>query len=152
MASASLMTEAVKKIGKVEQTGERSVKFTFNTEDRELPLILGLRPILQKAQWEGKDFTASSLEAPVGSGPYVVDKVDPGKSVSYKRNPDWWGRDLPFNRGLHNLDEVRYEYFGDAGVVFEAFKAGDISSWLESNPVKWEQNFGFPEVTDGKIV
>nr|WP_241741387.1 extracellular solute-binding protein [Gemmobacter straminiformis] len=143
---------AWKKIAKTEQTGERSVKFTFNTEDRELPLILGLRPVLKKAQWEGKDFTASTLEAPIGSGPYVVDAVDPGKSISYRRNPDWWGRDLPFNRGLYNLDEIRYEYFGDAGVVFEAFKAGDITSWRETNPVKWEQNYTFPAVTEGSVV
>ncbi len=128
---------AWKKIAKTEQTGERSVKFTFSQNDRELPLILGLRPVLQKAQWEGKDFTASSLDPIIGSGPYVVDTVDPGKSISYKRDPDWWGKDLPFNRGLYNLDEVRFEYFGDAGVVFEAFKAGDITSWRETNPVKW---------------
>ncbi len=143
---------AWKKIAKTEVTGERSVKFTFNTADRELPLILGLRPVLKKAQWEGKDFTASTLDPVIGSGPYVVDSVDPGKSIAYKRNPDWWGKDLPFNRGLYNLDEVRFEYFGDAGVVFEAFKAGDITSWRETNPVKWEQNYNFPAVTEGKVI
>lgn len=140
------------KIGKVEQTGERSVKFTFNTEDRELPLILGLRPILKKAQWEGKDFTLSTLEAPIGSGPYVVAKFEPGKFISYRKNPDWWGADLPFNRGQHNLDEIRYDYFGDGGVVFEAFKAGEITSWRETNPVKWEQQYDFPAVTSGDVV
>lgn len=140
------------KIGKVEQTGERSVKFTFNTEDRELPLILGLRPILKKAQWEGKDFTMSTLEAPIGSGPYVVAEFEPGKFISYRKNPDWWGADLPFNRGQHNLDEIRYDYFGDGGVVFEAFKAGEITSWRETNPVKWEQQYDFPAVTSGDVV
>ena len=143
---------AWKKIGAVEQTGERSVKFTFNTEDRELPLILGLRPILKKAQWEGKDFTLSSLEAPIGSGPYVVAEFDPGRFISYRKNPDWWGADLPFNRGQHNLDEIRYDYFGDGGVVFEAFKAGEITSWRETNPVKWEQQYDFPAVTAGDVV
>ena len=140
------------KIGKVEQTGERSVKFTFNTEDRELPLILGLRPILQKAQWEGKDFTLSTLEAPIGSGPYVVAEFEPGRFISYRKNPDWWGADLPFNRGQHNLDEIRYDYFGDGGVVFEAFKAGEITSWRETNAVKWEQQYDFPSVTSGEVV
>jgi peptide/nickel transport system substrate-binding protein len=143
---------AWKKIGAVEQTGERSVKFTFNTEDRELPLILGLRPILKKAQWDGKDFTVSSLEAPIGSGPYVVAEFDPGRFISYRKNPDWWGADLPFNRGQHNLDEIRYDYFGDGGVVFEAFKAGEITSWRETNPVKWEQQYDFPAVTAGDVV
>lgn len=140
------------KIGTVEQTGERSVKFTFNTEDRELPLILGLRPILQKAQWEGKDFTLSTLEAPIGSGPYVVAEFEPGRFITYAKNPDWWGADLPFNRGQHNLDEIRYDYFGDGGVVFEAFKAGEITSWRETNPVKWEQQYDFPAVAAGDVV
>ncbi len=140
------------KIGAVEQTGARSVKFTFNTEDRELPLILGLRPILQKAQWEGKDFTQSSLEAPIGSGPYVVAAFEPGRFITYRKNPDWWGADLPFNRGQHNLDEIRYDYFGDGGVVFEAFKAGVITSWRETNPVKWDQQYDFPAVQAGDVV
>lgn len=143
---------AWKKIGTVEPTGARSVKFTFNTEDRELPLILGLRPILKKAQWEGKDFTLSTLEAPIGSGPYVVAEFEPGKFISYRKNPDWWGADLPFNRGQHNLDEIRYDYFGDGGVVFEAFKAGVITSWRETNPVKWEQQYDFPAVVAGDVV
>jgi peptide/nickel transport system substrate-binding protein len=143
---------AWKKIGAVEQTGPRSVKFTFNTEDRELPLILGLRPILKKAQWEGKDFTRSTLEAPIGSGPYVVAAFEPGRFITYAKNPDWWGAELPFNRGQHNLDEIRYDYFGDGGVVFEAFKAGVITSWRETNPVKWEQQYDFPAVQAGEVV
>ncbi|MCA3508338.1 MAG: ABC transporter substrate-binding protein [Rhodobacter sp.] len=140
------------KIAKAEKTGPRTVRFTFNTEDRELPLILGLRQILKKAQWDGKDFTVSSLEAIIGSGPYVIGPFEPGRFISYLRNPDWWGADLPFNRGLHNFDEVRYEYFGDGGVVFEAFKAGDITSYREANPAAWAGNYGFPAVQSGQVV
>ncbi|MCA3441500.1 MAG: ABC transporter substrate-binding protein, partial [Rhodobacter sp.] len=140
------------KIAKAEKTGPRTVRFTFNTEDRELPLILGLRPILKKAQWDGKDFTVSSLDAIIGSGPYVIGPFEPGRFISYLRNPDWWGADLPFNRGLHNFDEVRYEYFGDGGVVFEAFKAGDITSYREANPAAWAGNYGFPAVQSGQVV
>ncbi|MFN7269053.1 MAG: extracellular solute-binding protein [Cereibacter sp.] len=140
------------KIAKAEKTGPRTVRFTFNTEDRELPLILGLRPILKKAQWDGKDFTVSSLEAIIGSGPYMIGPFEPGRFISYLRNPDWWGADLPFNRGLHNFDEVRYEYFGDGGVVFEAFKAGDITSYREANPAAWAGNYGFPAVQSGQVV
>lgn len=143
---------AWKKIAKAEKTGDRSVKFTFAEVDRELPLILGLRPILQKAQWEGKDFTATTLEPPIGSGPYVVDAFEPGRFISFKKNPDWWGKDLPFYKGQHNFDEVRYEYFGDGGVVFEAFKAGEITSYRESNPVKWATNYDFPAVQSGDVV
>lgn len=140
------------KIATAEKTGDRSVKFTFNVEDRELPLILGLRPILQKAQWEGKDFTATTLEPPVGSGPYVVDSFEAGRYISFRKNPDWWGKDLPFNRGMHNYDEVRYDYFGDGGVVFEAFKAGEISSYRETNPAKWATNYDFPAVQSGDVM
>jgi peptide/nickel transport system substrate-binding protein len=143
---------AWKKIGKAEATGPRSVRFTFNTEDRELPLILGLRPILKKAQWEGKAFDESTLEVPIGSGPYVVGPFDTGKYVTYRKNPDWWGKDLPFNRGQHNFDEVRYDYFGDGGVVFEAFKGGLITSWRETNPAKWASAYDWPEVASGEIV
>lgn len=143
---------AWKKIAKAEKTGDRSVKFTFAEVDRELPLILGLRPILQKAQWEGKDFTATTLEPPIGSGPYVVATFEPGRFISFKKNPEWWGKDLPFYKGQHNFDEVRYEYFGDGGVVFEAFKAGEITSYRESNPVKWATNYDFPAVQSGDVV
>lgn len=140
------------KIGKTEQTGPRSVRFTFNTTDRELPLILGLRPILKKAQWDGKEFDQSGPETPIGSGPYVVGSYEMGKFVSYKKNPDWWGADLALNRGQHNFDEVRYDYFGDGGVVFEAFKGGLITSWRETNPAKWASNYTWPEVANGTIV
>ena len=140
------------KIAGMEKVGARGIRITFNTVDRELPLILGLRPILQKAQWQGKAFDTSSLEAPVGSGPYVVDSFEAGRFITYKKNPDWWGVDLPFNRGLHNLNEVRYDYFGDSSVVFEAFKAGDITSFRESSTAKWATNYDFPAVTAGAVV
>lgn len=140
------------KVASVEQVGERGIRFTFNTEDRELPLLLGLRPVLKKAQWDGKDFTASSLDPVIGSGPYVVADLEPGRFITYRKNPDWWGADLAFNRGQHNLDEIRYDYFGNAGVVFEAFKAGEITSWRETNPVKWDQQYDFPAVTAGDVV
>lgn len=140
------------KIGAMAQTGPRSVRFTFNTEDRELPLILGLRPILRKAQWEGRAFDESGLEAPVGSGPYVVESFEPGRFVVFRKDPGWWGAALPFNRGRHNIDEIRYDYFGDAGVVFEAFKAGVISTWRETNAARWETAFDFPSITSGAVV
>ena len=143
---------AWKKIASAEQTGPRTVKFTFTEKDREMPLILGLRPVLEKAQWVGKDFTASSLEAPIGSGPYVVDTFEAGSFVTYKKNPNWWGKDLPFYRGLHNFDQIKFEYFADASVLFDAFKAGEIDSYRESNPAKWAANYGFPAVQTGEVV
>ena len=143
---------AWKKIATSEQTGPLSVKFTFTEKDREMPLLLGLRPILEKAQWEGKDFTATTMEPPIGSGPYVVDSFEAGATITFKKNPDWWAKDLPFYRGMHNLDEVKYEYFSDPTVIFEALKAGDIDSFRESNPAKWQTNYDFPGVTSGDVV
>ena len=143
---------AWKKIAKAEQTGPLSVRFTFTEVDREMPLILGLRPILEKAQWEGKDFTVSSLDPVIGSGPYLVDKAEPGTTLSFKRNPDWWGKDLAFNKGLWNFDEIKYDYFGTGTVVFEAFKAGETDMYRESNAVKWLKNYDFPAVTSGDVV
>lgn len=141
------------KVAKTEITGPRSVRFTFNTPDRELALIMGLRPILKKAQWEGKDFTVSGFDVlPIGSGPYVVAAYEAGRYITLKKDPDWWGADLPFNRGQHNLDEIRYDYFGDGDVVFEAFKAGEITSFREGNAAKWETNYDFPRMKSGEVV
>jgi len=141
------------KVAHAEATGPRSLRITFKPDqaDRELPLILGLRPVLKKAQWQGRAFDETGLEPPIGSGPYVVESVKPGQEIIYRRNPDWWGKDLPFNRGLHNFDRVRVEYFGGASVVFEAFRAGELSMWIENNPAKWQVNFDFPAVREGKV-
>lgn len=139
------------KVRDMTQTGPRSVRFNFTEPDREMPLILGLRPVLQKARWDGKDFAASTLEPPVGSGPYVVDSIVPGRSVTYRKDPDWWGEDLPFNQGLYNVDTLRTEFFADTGIVFEAFKAGALSIWREENPARWLTNFNFPAVRNGDI-
>ncbi|MEL0435507.1 extracellular solute-binding protein [Phycobacter sp. K97] len=141
------------KVERIEQTGPRSVKLTFNTEDRELALIAGLRPILKKDQWAGKDFAASGLtEAPIGSGAYVVSDFEPGRFVTLTRNPDYWGADLPFRRGTQNFDELRIDFFGDETVLFEAFKAGELSAYREFNPEKWQSAYDFPAVRRGDVV
>ena len=140
------------KIARMEKTGEAKIRFTFNAPDRELALLMGLRPILKKAQWEGKDFTKATLEVPTGSGPYIINKVDPGKSISYKRNPDYWGAGLAFNTGLNNFGDIRYDYFGDGDVTFQAFTAGDTSSFRESNAGKWLSSYNFPAIQSGDVV
>ncbi len=140
------------KVAKVEATGPRSVRLTFNAPDRELALLMGMRPILKKAQWEGKDFAASSLDVPIGSGPYVIDSFEPGRFITYKRNPNYWGRDLAVNKGRFNLDEIRYDYFGDGDVIFQAFKGGDLDLWRETNAAKWAREYTFPAVQSGKVV
>lgn len=140
------------KVAKMEKTGDRKVRFTFTEPDRELALLMGLRPILKKAQWEGKDFSASSLEVPVGSGPYIVNAFEPGRYIAFRRNPDYWGKDLPFNRGLNNFDEIRYDYYADGDVAFQAFTAGETSFYREGNAAKWTSAYDFPQITSGDVI
>ncbi|MDO5605903.1 MAG: extracellular solute-binding protein [Paracoccus sp. (in: a-proteobacteria)] len=140
------------KVASIEQTGPRSLRITFNVQDRELPLLMGMRPILKKAQWDGRDFTQPGLEIPIGSGPYVVETVDPGRSLVLRRNPDWWGRDLPVNRGLHNFDRVVYDYYADNNAMFEAFKAGETDVWRELDPARWNNDYDFPRARSGEVV
>ncbi|WP_425080546.1 extracellular solute-binding protein [Ruegeria arenilitoris] len=141
------------KIDSIEQTGPRTVRITFNEPDRELALIAGLRPILQKAQWEGKDFANAALQdVPIGSGPYVIDSYEAGRYVNLRRNPDYWGADIPFRRGTMNLDDIRIEFFGDGTVLFEAFKAGELTAVREFNADKWNTQYDFPAVQRGDVV
>lgn len=135
------------------QTGPRSLRIRFAEPNRELALIMGMRPVLKKAQWEGKDFAESGLdEAPITSAPYVITEFDPGRFVTLRRNLDYWAADLPVRRGTQNLDEIRMEFFGDAGVMFEAFKGGLITTIRETNAAKWDQQYDFPAIQSGAMV
>lgn len=140
-------------IDSITQTGPRSVKMEFNTENRELAMLAGMRPILSKAQWEGRDFANAPLaEIPLGSGPYVVSDYKAGKQVTLTRNPDYWGKDVPFRKGTHNIDEIKLDFYGDANVLFEAFKAGEISALREFNAESWATQYDFPAVQRGDVV
>ena len=142
-----------RQIEKIEQTGPRKVRFTFNKENRELALLAGMRPILSRAQWQGKDFANAALaDIPLGSGPYVIDEFDAGRRVTLKRNPEYWGAKLPFRKGTHNFDEIRLDFYGDATVLFEAFKGGEISALREFNAEKWESQYKFPALDRGDVV
>ncbi|NVO55417.1 ABC transporter substrate-binding protein [Rhodobacteraceae bacterium B1Z28] len=141
------------KIDSIEQTGPRTVRITFNEADRELALIAGLRPILQKAQWQGKGFADAQLhDVPIGSGPYVIDSYEAGRYVNLRRNLDYWGKDIPFRRGTMNLDDMRIEFYGDGTVLFEAFKAGELSAVREFNADKWDTQYNFPAVQRGDVI
>src|SRR6056297_1097146 len=140
-------------VERIEQTGPRKVRLTFSTEDRELALIAGLRPILKKAQWDGRDFAGSGREdIPLGSAPYVVADHEIGRFVLLRRNPDYWGADLPLRRGTNNFDEIRIEYYGDNTVLKEAFKAQALSYMREFNAERWQNQYDFPAVRSGEIV
>lgn len=140
------------KVRSVEKVGERGVKFTFDGGgDREMPLIIGLMPILPRHAFAADTFEETTLAPLTGSGPYIFSKIDPGKSVIYTRNPDYWGRDLPINRGYYNFDSIRYDYYRDSNAMFEAFKRGLYDINAEQDASRWSQDYNFPAVRDGRI-
>jgi peptide/nickel transport system substrate-binding protein len=140
-------------VAKAEQIGERSVRFTFETAgDREVPLLLGLMPILPSHRLTPETFDRTTLEPPLGSGPYAVARVNAGRTIVYRRNPDWWARHLPIMRGRFNFDEIRVEYYRDAASLFEAFKVGDIDVRIEDDPGRWLEGYRFSALADGRAV
>jgi peptide/nickel transport system substrate-binding protein len=141
------------KVTKVEKVGEHGVRFTFeDASDREMPLILGLMPVFAAHATTPEKFASASMTPLVGSGPYTVSKIDAGRSIIYQRDPDYWGKDLPVNRGRFNFDEVRFDYYRDASAMFEAFKAGNIDLRLEEDPGRWATGYNIPSVRDGRII
>ena len=134
-------------VAEVRADGPRRVTFRFsNNENRELALILGQLPVLPKHFWEGRDFARPSLDIPLGSGPYRIERFEAGRGVTYRRVADYWGRDLNTRRGTQNFDAIRYEYFRDATVAFEAFKAGQIDFRTENVARNWATGYDFPAV------
>jgi peptide/nickel transport system substrate-binding protein len=141
------------KVAKAEILDPRTVRFDFaDLSDRELPLILGLMPVLPKHAIDVSTFENSTLHKPIGSGPYVVATVDAGKSVSFKRDPNYWGRGLTVNRGLWNFDEVKFDFYRDGNAYFEAFKAGAFDVRSETDPGRWQTGYNFPAARDGRVV
>lgn len=133
-----------------EVTGEHDVTFRFTEgENRELPLILGQLPVLPKHYWEERDFTKTTLEPPLGSGPYKVANFEPGRYVVVERVDDYWGRDLGVNRGQNNFDRIRYDYYRDPTVIREAVKAGDIDFYMENQAKAWAQDYDIEAVRKG---
>ncbi len=142
-----------KQVVRTEKLGPRQVKLVFkDASNRELPMIMGLMPILSKAYYGKVDFEKSSLLRPLGSGPYKIDKVDPGRSITYRRDPDYWGRDLPVNKGQYNFDTISFEYYRDGVVALEAFKAGLVDMRRETDPGRWATGYGSPALKAGRIV
>jgi peptide/nickel transport system substrate-binding protein len=141
------------KVAKAEALGEQAVRFDLSgSDDRELALILGLMPVLAKHAVKPETFEETSFQAPLGTGPYIVGEVDPGKSVTLKRNPDYWGRDLAINRGLWNFDEVRFDYYREANTHLEAFKRGLYDLRNEHDPGRWQTAYDFAAVREGRVL
>ena len=141
------------KVAKAEALTERKVRFDLTgANDRELPLILGLMPVLARHAINPETFEDTTFEPIIGSGPYVVGKVDPGRAVSLTRSPEYWGRNLPINRGLWNFDEVRFDFYRDGNSYLEAFMKGLYDVRTETDPGRWETGYDVPAVRDGRIV
>lgn len=141
------------KVARAERIGERGVRFTFTQDvDREIPLIMGLMPILPKHAIDAATFESTTLQPMIGSGPYTIETVDAGSKVTFRRNPDYWGRDLPVRRGHDNFDTITYEYFRDNNTLFEAFKKGLYDARPEDDPTRWATGYDFPGVRDGSVV
>ncbi|GLR91810.1 extracellular solute-binding protein [Bradyrhizobium iriomotense] len=141
------------KVAKAEAPDPLTVRFDLaGANDRELPLILGLMPILPRHGVDVATFEETTMTGPTGSGPYRVTAVKPGTSVTLTRNPDYWGRDLPVNRGLYNFDEIRLDYYREANGQFEAFKRGLYDFRVETEPLRWHDAYDFPAVKNGEVI
>lgn len=141
------------KVTKAEALDERTVRFDLSAaNDRELPLILGLMPVLAKHAIDPDKFEETTFQPIIGSGPYTIADVNPGRSVTLKRDPNYWGRDLPITRGFWNFDEVRTEFYRDANSHLEAFTKGLYDVRPELDPSRWETAYNVPAVRDGRIV
>jgi microcin C transport system substrate-binding protein len=148
-----------KNVAKAEATGPNQVTFTFDVKgNRELPMIMGQLTILPKHYWTGKDANGNqrdplktTLEPPLGSGPYRIKQMTPGRTISYERVADYWGKDLPVNRGQWNFDTIRFDYYRDETVAFEGFKAGNLDYWQEASSKNWATAYDFAAVRDGLI-
>ncbi|MER8770163.1 extracellular solute-binding protein [Mesorhizobium sp. M0960] len=146
-------SQRMKAIAKLEKTGDRSVRFTFNDKaDREFPLIIALTPIIPKHAFNKDTFDRTTLKPVVGSGPYTVAQVVPGQRIVFKRNPDYWGKDVSSKRGFDNYDQITIEYFLNANAKQEAFKKGICAIDDDSDPVKRERDLDFPAFHRGEVI
>jgi peptide/nickel transport system substrate-binding protein len=141
------------KVARAEAPDPMTVRFDLaGANDRELPLILGLMPVLPRHAIDPATFEDTTMAGPVGSGPYRVSAVRPGASVTLTRNPDYWGRNLPVNRGLWNFDEIRFDFYRESNGQFEAFKRGLYDFRVEHEPLRWHSGYDFSAVRSGEVI
>lgn len=144
----------MKQIDKIEKIGERGIRFTLNEKaNREFPLLIAASmPVLPKHAVDPEIFDKASLKPPVASGPYRIEAIKPGESITYQRNHDYWAKDLPSRRGFNNFDTIKVEYFRNETAYFEAFKKGIIDVYIDGSPNHWSNAYDFPAVTEGKVI
>ena len=141
--------------GKVTETrllDPLTIRFSWEEDDQELPLILALMPVLPAHKTDAARFEETTLSPPIGSGPYLVGEVKPGESITYHKDPNFWGRSKAIYQGLYHPDQIRYDYYRDANALFEAFKGGLVDVRIEDNPTRWATGYDFPALRDGRVV
>ncbi|ODA66405.1 Oligopeptide-binding protein AppA precursor [Methyloligella halotolerans] len=147
-----LYRQMLRDVEKAEALDDETVRYRFKgNQTRDLPLTVATLPIFSKAYYADKDFAETTLEAPLGSGPYTVEGLHQGRNITYKRDPDYWGKDLPVNRGRWNFDEIRFEYFRDRTAAMEAFKSGAYDFREEFTSKVWATEYDFPAITSGRV-
>ncbi|MCE2951003.1 MAG: extracellular solute-binding protein [Alphaproteobacteria bacterium] len=134
-----------------------AIKFTFKktdegTYDPEQPLLMALMSVIPAHFFEGRDFEKASLEPLMGSGPYRIKIIEPGRRISYERRPDYWAKDLPIQQGQYNFEEVRFDFYRDSKVAFEAFKAGAYDIYADADPSHWRTAYDFPAARQGRVI
>ena len=139
-------------VNSAEMKGERGIRFNLTGGNYELPLILALMPIFAKHATDPETFEQTSFSMPLGSGPYLLGAVNPGSSLTLRRNPAFWGKDLPVLQGLYNFDELKFDFYRDPNALFEAFKSGLYDIRIETSPVRWLTAYEIGAVRDGAIV
>ncbi|MCV6600481.1 MAG: extracellular solute-binding protein [Cohaesibacter sp.] len=143
----------IKRIKDMVRLSDDQIRFVFHDgKDRELPLLIAALPVLPAHAIDPAKFAKSGLNHFIGSGPYLIDKVEPGTRLVLKRNPDYWGKDLPVKRGMDNFDQISIEYFRDNTAMFEAFKKGAFDMLPESDPARWANQYDFPAAIAGKVL
>ena len=143
----------LQEVQRVDILGPKRIRFVFKRAGNSLlTLRLGELPVLPRHYWKGKDFQATTFEPPLGSGPYRITQVVPGRRLVFERVKDWWGKDLPVNRGKYNFDRVEVEFYRDSDVAFEAFKAGEFDIYIEHQAKNWSNGYQFPAVGRGEVI
>lgn len=144
---------ALQEVQRVDILSSQRIRFVFKRRNNPLLILrLGEMPVLPQHYWKDRDFQATTFEPPLGSGPYRITAVTPGRSLVFERVKDWWGADLPVNRGKYNFDRVEVEFYRDSGIAFEAFKAGEFDFYIEHQAKNWRNGYSFPAVRRGAVI
>lgn len=143
----------LQEVKRVDILNRHRIRFVFKRAGNPLLILrLGELPVLPQHYWKNRDFKATSFDVPLGSGPYKVSAISPGRSLVFERVKDWWGEQLPVNRGKYNFDRVEVEFYRDSSVAFEAFKAGEFDFYIEHQAKNWATGYRFPAIAKGEVI